>query len=420
MDKQFSTPEMQFGFEIALGATYRQAADAGEVLATAARIEDGNDDSWVDQWIATAGTIHTAGNEALTAGRRVSALAYYRRAASYYAAALYRIDGVSDPGRQPEIWRRHRECWEHVVDLLPVPGERIRIPYENTTLPGYFFRSPDSAPGEVRPLVIINNGSDGATSVTWLRGGAGASERGYHWMTFDGPGQNTALFEQGIPFRHDWEAVLTPVLDAMVERPEVDADRIAVVGISQAGYWVPRALAFEHRFAAAVVDPGVVDISRSWVAPLPAPLHKELDDGNKEAFDREMHLAELLHPQMRATLDFRGKPYGVNSESRFDLFKEIGKYRLGDEVAQITTPLLITDNDEEALLPGQSQQLYDRLDGTRELVTFTGAEGAGGHCEPTGIALRDARLYDWLAPYLDGGVTIGHNSAHSSTVSLAP
>ena len=31
---------------------------------------------------------------------------------------------------------------------------------------------------------------------------------------------------------------------------------LALYGISQAGYWVPRALAFEHRIAAAVADPG--------------------------------------------------------------------------------------------------------------------------------------------------------------------
>ena len=57
---------------------------------------------------------------------------------------------------------------------------------------------------------MINNGSDGATSQMWVYGGAAASERGYHWMTFDGPGQQAALFEQNIPFRPDWEAVLSP------------------------------------------------------------------------------------------------------------------------------------------------------------------------------------------------------------------
>lgn len=133
-----------------------------------------------------------------------------------------------------------RACWDKVVDLQPVPGERLTIRYQDTTLPAYFFRAPDAEPGEPRPLVILNNGSDGATSQMLVDGGAGAAERGYHWMTFDGPGQQAALYEQAIPFRPDWEAVLTPVIDAMLERQDVDPNRIAVIGVSQAGYWVPR------------------------------------------------------------------------------------------------------------------------------------------------------------------------------------
>lgn len=54
-------------------------------------------------------------------------------------------------------------------------------------------------------------------------------------MAFGGPGQQTALFEQRIAFRADWEAVLTPVVDAMLHRPDVDRDRVAVIGISQTG-----------------------------------------------------------------------------------------------------------------------------------------------------------------------------------------
>jgi hypothetical protein len=86
--------------------------------------------------------------------------------------------------------------------LASVPGERIQIAYEDMELPGYFFRAPDAKPGERRPLVIMNNGSDGATSSMAVMGGIAANERGYHWMTFDGPGQQAALFLQKIPFRH--------------------------------------------------------------------------------------------------------------------------------------------------------------------------------------------------------------------------
>ena len=87
--------------------------------------------------------------------------------------------------------------------------------------------------------------------------------RGYDCLTFDGPGQGNALWKQGLHFRPDWERVITPVVDFALNRPGVDPKRIAIQGISQGGYWVPRAVAFEKRIAAAIADPGVVDVSAS-------------------------------------------------------------------------------------------------------------------------------------------------------------
>jgi len=398
MTPHFKDDDFQFGLEIALGCAYRQAADVGEVLATAGRIEDGDADSWVQEWTATAAAAQAAAHQAQATGRRASALAYYRRAATYYASALNRISHATGqgPGDELELWRRQRQCWEHVVDLLPVPGERISIAYEDTSLPAFFFRAPDASAGARRPLVIINNGSDGATSQMWVHGGAAAGERGYHWMTFDGPGQQAMLYEQAIPCRPDWEAVLTPVLDAMLERADVDPDRVVVIGISQAGHWIPRALAFEHRFAAAVADPGVIDVSTSWLEPLPGLMRRQLEQGQQSAFDREIRLAELFSPATAATLRFRGKPYGLNGGSRFALYETVCAYRLGDELQQITTPLLITDPEDEQFWPGQSRQLYDRLPGPKELIQFTSTEGANRHCEPLAGATRDARIFDWV------------------------
>jgi hypothetical protein len=248
--------------------------------------------------------------------------------------------------------------------------------------------------------VVLNNGSDGATSQMWVEGGAAAAERGYHWMTFDGPGQQAALFEQGLFFRPDWEAVLTPVLDAMLARPDVDPGRVAVIGVSQAGYWVPRALAFEHRPAAAVADPGVTDISASWTRPLPQVMRSQLQEGKQAAFDREMHLAELLSPGTAATLAFRGQPFGVAGSSRYELYQAVAAYRLTGQEQQITTPLLITDPEDEQFWPGQSRELYDRLPGVKELASFTAREGASRHCEPMARSLRDTRIFDWLEDYL--------------------
>ena len=65
-----------------------------------------------------------------------------------------------------------------------------------------------------------------------------------------------------------------------------------------------------------------------------------------------MQVAESKSPAATATLDFRAKPYGFNGGSRFDLYQAVASYRLGDEVKDITTPLLITDPDDEQFSPG--------------------------------------------------------------------
>ena len=365
MGAQFKHDDFQFGFEIALGAAYHGASDAGEVLATAARVKDGDADAWLAEWTATADAVRSQAEAAEAAGHRVSALAHYRRAATYYSTALYLLDHAKHQEAGSDTWHTQRACWQKVVDLSPVPGERVAIAYEDTELEAFFFRAPDAEPGEPRPLVVVNNGSDGATSGMWSDGGAAASERGYHWMTFDGPGQQSTWFEKGIPFRPDWEAVLGPVADAMTARDDVDSDRMAVIGVSQAGFWVPRALAFEHRFAAAVADPGVVDVSTSWTEQLPGFMTKQLDQGDRRTSTRRWAWSRRSRTSTHATLEFRGRPYGLDTDSRFDLYKAVRQYVLGDEVGQITTPMLITDPRTSSSGPASPSSCTTCCPGTR-------------------------------------------------------
>ncbi|MGD0701002.1 MAG: hypothetical protein ABSA02_14085 [Trebonia sp.] len=106
-------------------------------------------------------------------------------------------------------------------------------------------------------------------TAAWVQGIADALSRGWNAMTFDGPGQNAALVRQRLPFRPDWENVITPVVDYLLARSDVDGAKVAILGVSQAGYWVPRAVAFEHRVAAAVTDPGVTDVSTVMLGQVP-------------------------------------------------------------------------------------------------------------------------------------------------------
>lgn len=390
----FEDPDLQFAVEGVLGATWARAADVGEVLSTVDRIPHGDRRAWVQQWSAVAERLAAQAAAAEARGHRRTAAARWLRAASYWSEASDRADTT---GEFTALWERHRDAWDRFVDLTDAVGdvtvERLSVPYEDTTLPGYLFRSGPA--DEPRRTLVHTNGSDGSVVGAWTRGLAEALARGWNAVTYDGPGQNAALVRQGLAFRPDWGHVLTPVVDALVARTDVDPVRIAVMGVSQGGYWVPRALATEHRVAAAVADPGVVDVSTTALGHLPHHLVRMLDAGDRNRFDTEMRWALRLSPATRTTLQWRMRPYGVTSP--FDFFTAARAYTLTDEqAAAIRCPLLVTDPEHEQFWPGQSAQLASKLTCPVTLLRFTAEEGADGHCEPTATGLRGERVFDWL------------------------
>jgi alpha-beta hydrolase superfamily lysophospholipase len=94
---------------------------------------------------------------------------------------------------------------------MDVPGEVIEIPFEDRTLPGYFFgAAKDDQP---RATVILTGGYDGTSEELYFANGAAALARGYNVLAFDGPGQGRVLTEQRLPLWADWENVIGPVLD---------------------------------------------------------------------------------------------------------------------------------------------------------------------------------------------------------------
>jgi len=290
-----------------------------------------------------------------------------------------------------DLWENHRRCWDAFLGLSSWSWEALTIPYEDTTLPGYVVRSGDGP----RRTLILNNGSDGSMVDVWVGAALEGLARGWNVLLLDGPGQGAALVRQQLWFRPDWEAVITPVVDFLLARDDVDAARLAIIGVSQAGYWVPRALAFEHRPAAAVVDPGVLDVSTTLLDHLPHSMVKVLDAGDKEKFDRGVEWGSRFSRKTAAQVAFRFHPCGL--DSAFDVYRRAREFRPADaDIARITTPMLITDPEDEQFWPGQSAELHDKLPGVKTLMPFSAEEGANFHCEPMAGCLRSERVSDWL------------------------
>ncbi|RIK08950.1 MAG: hypothetical protein DCC49_07995 [Acidobacteria bacterium] len=392
MKRFFKDDTFDLLFRVVLGSTARECADPGEVFACHARIKDGKPDSWFEEWVATASHVEGIASAAEAAGHAVSARCAYLRASTYYSTATFMSDQSKDPAAFMPTWERHRDCWEKAINLWPVPVESVAIPYEDTALHGYLFR-PDAS-DQARPLLILISGSEGSMTSAWVQGAGAAIERGYCVLVFDGPGQQAALFRRGLHFRPDWEHVVTPIVDFLLERNDVDGQRIALLGMSQAGYWAARALAFEKRIAAGVVDPGVVDVGAMWRDQMPERIIKYVDARERDKFERDMGVAFKMMKGLKARIEFRMRPFGV--DSLYDVLVALEEYRLGDLAKEITCPMLITNPEDDKFWPGQSQQLFDALECDKEIVSFTSAEGADHHCEPLSTYLREQRIFDWL------------------------
>jgi hypothetical protein len=386
--------DLDFSVRTVVGAGAYGGSQAGEVLAALGGVGVSDHPGWYAAWRGLGDRVAKDAADAAAADRRVTAASRYLRAANYLGAAVSASAGLTDDAALTDAFHAHRAAWDAFVDHTSWRVERVAIPFEQTPLPGYLFH-PADATRTGRTLVLVN-GSDESISQLWTDLGTPALERGWSVLAFDGPGQQSMLFDHGVTFRRDWGSVLGPVLDALVARSDVDAARIAVWGISQGGYWVPEALTAEHRFAAAVVDPGVVDVSASWTEKLPPPLLQLLQAGMLDQFDAYLKEGVQGDPETTRILRFRARPYGA-PDAWGTAYGAVMSYRLtAADAAAITTPLWISSPEGEQFWPGQSEQLATWTAKVSTLVPFTATEGADLHCQPLARRLTAERAHDWL------------------------
>jgi alpha-beta hydrolase superfamily lysophospholipase len=385
----FETPEYDAQLLRVLGCTYYGGADIGECLSTAGRIPEGNDDRWYQEWMATADRVSAEARASEAAGHLVSAREGYLRAASYYRTAyifLYRPP--IDP-RAVAALDRHRETFRRALANFSPPGEVVNIPFEGATLPGYFFRAEDSA--LPKPTLLITGGYDGTSEECYFAA-AGALRRGYNAFAFDGPGQGAVLFKEHLYMRPDWERVVTPVVDFLLTRPDVDGRRIALVGRSWGGYLAPRAATVEHRIAACIADPGLLSMASGAQGLFPAKLRDAFARGDEAAL--QPFFAQVMQNPTGAFSMNRGMLVH-NVDSPLKYLRASEEYTFADTVGQIACPTLVTQAENDTRV-SQSQQLYDALRCPKRFIAFSDAEGAGEHCECGAGALYDQRVFDWL------------------------
>jgi len=394
-----------FSFEALRALAYAPygGADIGEVTSTASRIPDGDKAAWYAEWRAIAERVHADGDRSAAQGHPVSARESYLRASNYYRVCEFylRVDPSNDPEVR-EVGQLSVDSFARAAELMNPAPQRVSFPYADTTLPGWWIPADlgtahptGGDPDGPRPTLLYHGGFDSTEEELYFSGGAAAARRGYHVLAFAGPGQGSALRDQKLLFRPDWEAVVTPAVDWLLARPDVDPERIALMGMSFGGLLAPRAAATEHRVAALIAYDGLysfADLCHRLVGP---EIMKLVGDGLATSDAKANALIEEIMSSSTQTFG-PAFPWGMwvlGAGSPAAFVRAVAPYTLEGYPPLVTCPTLVLDGEND---PGNASQLYEALRCQKTYHLFPAAEGGGEHCQEGVMCRLHQVVFDWL------------------------
>ena len=389
----FRDDEFNYQLIRALGVADYGGSTVGECLSAVAEIADGSPRSWALVFERLAQRVEERGRACLQDGRAVSARDHLLRASTYYRTAEYYADGVTNSSHR--MGERSRDCFVSAATLHQPPVEVVEIPYEDGSLPGYLVRpAPGSRQGGPGPTLVGVGGFDSSAEELYFHLGAPGAERGWTVFVFDGPGQPGCMREHpDMTFRPDYEVPIGAVIDHLVERPDVDTERLALAGQSFGSYFAARSAATDARVGALVVNPPIVDMSRymeAWVGPEVYRMSRDIRPEDVAGVPED-----LMPRQMQWGIAAICHRFGVPS---FHAWRQaMVAYRLDGMVSSVRCPALALMGDREGAEPAaQFDAFVAGVGGPVTSVRFTAEDGASTHCQADNIRLSAQVTFDWL------------------------
>jgi dienelactone hydrolase len=334
----------------------------------AAATDDATQRAWFDAWTGVAARLEELARADVCAGRERSARRKQRRVAAYHLMAERMMTNAS-----PEKLTSYRRALAAFLSATSEDAiEFLDIPFDGGAMPSLFL------PGDVagpRPCLVFFNGFDVTKEFLYLMGMGEITTRGVSVLLCDQPGSGGALRLHGQPTRHDMEVPAGACYDAMAGRADVDADRIAIGGISMGGYFAPRAASVDHRFAACV----------AWGA------FHDLIGVAANLAETHAHSA----PPFQAPWVF-----GVEEHR----LREIAPaFNLDTVIADMTCPLLVIHGESDRQVPvAQARRAHEMASSAtrRDLVVYPSGNWGEEHCQVDDPSLAIDLIGDWLQEVL--------------------
>lgn len=358
----------QIGEIIDMCKPLKEAADTGA---------DAGTKEFLAEWVKVADKLIGLAAEDEALGRAFSASAKLQRAALYLFTAE-RMQGHGHPGRAA-TFAKAQDSFSRAMALGRENCERVEIALEDGVMPALYVRAPGPGP---HPVVVYCNGLDSCKELLWWSKLPHAlARRGISTLCVDQPGTGETLRIGGLPATHESERWASKAVDWLEQRPDVDPKRIGMTGISLGGYYAPRAVAFEPRFASGAVW----GANHDWAEVQEKRLRREGENPVPHYWAHVMWVFGAKDMD-----EFHDKAKGMTLEGILD---------------RIRVPFLVTHGEKDRQIAlDYAHRSYDQLTNSprRELKIFTDREGGVEHVGADNMAFGRDYIADWFADTLGG------------------
>jgi len=353
----------------AMCAPLQEAAKAPDAAGTQA---------FRESWVRMADQLCALADEDKARGRLISAGEKLRRASSYLITAE-RLQAHGEPSRRA-LYERELALFLEGSRLLGDRMQRVEIPYAGSHLSALYLPAQGLQPGERAPILVQLNGLDSTKEMKYLVGlPAWLAQRGVSSLVVDQPGSGEALRLQGLTARFDTEHWASRVVDWLETHDDVDPKRIGCEGVSLGGYYCPRAVAMEPRFACGVVW----GANHDWREVQKRRLAKEGD------FPVPHYWAHVCWVWGAKDID--------------DFMRIAENVHLDGVIERIRVPFLVTHGAKDTQIPLKwAERTYEQLVNSprRELKVFTDREGGAQHASFDNSINAGQYIADWVAETL--------------------
>ncbi|NHN39140.1 prolyl oligopeptidase family serine peptidase [Pseudomaricurvus alcaniphilus] len=374
--------DLSINLAIEMGARIGEIQEMCEPLKEAAKQPDAaGTKAFRDTWQKMADKLCGLAEEDEARGRLLSAGEKYSRA-SIYLGTCERLQAHGAEGRL-QLYQRSLELFLKGVALSKAKCQRVEIPYEGKHLSALYVPAEDvDGP---QPILVQVNGLDSTKEMKYRVGlPSWLAKRGVASLIVDQPGTGEALRLQNFSARYDSEHWASRVVDYLETRADVDSKRIGMEGVSLGGYYCPRAVAFEPRFAAGVVW----GANHDWRDVQKRRLAKE---GNLPVPHYWNHVCWV---------------WGAKDIEEFMQIAE--NVHLDGVVEKIKVPFLVTHGSKDSQIPLKwAERTYEQLVNSpkRELKIFTEREGGVQHSSFDNSINAGHYIADWVAETLGGRIS---------------